>query len=123
MCLNTDNLGSPSEDTPPAPRRYIVNGIANVEPTYKKKRRKLSVILKYRAIPFGNNHEVDVRILGGMSGVYSGGRGWLMPLFPQPRQSAWKKRTPPAPFEDQHFGHWVSRLPLPSCSSVPVIPS
>lgn len=78
--MNTDNLGSPSEDTPPAPRRYIVNGIANIEPTYKKKRRKLSVILKYRAIPFGNNHEVDVRILGGMSGVYSGGGEGLMPL-------------------------------------------
>lgn len=84
-----------------------------------KKRKDVSVLLKYRAIPLGSNRERDI---GGMSGVSSVGvESGIITLFPQHRQAAWKRQVFPSPLKGCHFGYWVSLFCFPSWSSVPVV--
>ena len=54
-------MGSHSVNTQTAPGGYVVNRIATIEPIYKQKSENFVVILKYRAVLLGSNHEVDIR--------------------------------------------------------------
>lgn len=61
---------SHSEHTETAPRRCVIIRIATMESISKAKQSKgVSVILKYRAIPFGSTHEQDRDEMSVMYGV------------------------------------------------------